>query len=166
MSLEELKSVLITNKKTLSVAESLTGGNLQAIFTSIDGSSNFFLGGLTAYTIEQKTNLLQVDKDNALLCNCVSAQTSIEMSKGISKLMGSDYSIATTGYVVPNDTFHNPFAYISVYDRELDYFIFEKIANFKFINRERSQKFFSEHAFNMFGNYIKTKGVSNENKNF
>ena len=158
MSLEEIKSVLIERNKTLSVAESLTGGNLQSIFTSIDGSSKFFMGGVTAYNIFQKVNLLKIDQENAILCNCVSAQTVTEMAIGVSELMGSDYSIATTGYVVPNDDFKTPFAYISIYDKNLNNFIVEKIANFKFINRERSQKFFSEHAFNMFCNYLIRQG--------
>lgn len=158
MSLEDIKSVLIERNKTLSVAESLTGGNLQSVFTSIDGSSKFFMGGVTAYNLFQKVNLLKVDQENAMLCNCVSAQTATEMAIGVSDLMGSDYSIATTGYVVPDENYKTPFAYISVYDKALNTFIVEKIANFKFINRERSQKFFSEHAFNMFCNYIIRQG--------
>ena len=59
---------------TLAVAESLTGGRLQARVTAESGSSAYFLGGVTAYTIESKVRLLAVDRSEAEASACVSAR--------------------------------------------------------------------------------------------
>lgn len=82
----------------LAVAESLTGGQLQARITAISGASDFFLGGVTAYALEQKVQLLGVDREHAAAVNCVSARVAEEMARGAGRLFGADYTVATTGY--------------------------------------------------------------------
>lgn len=89
----------MNKENTYATAESITGGRLQAHFTCENGSSNFFLGGVTAYSTDVKVNLLGVDKDVALKNNSVCEQTAIEMAIGCFKMFRADYSIATTGYV-------------------------------------------------------------------
>ena len=49
--------------KTLSVAESCTGGMIGAALTSVPGSSRVFLGGIISYTNEIKENLLGVSAE-------------------------------------------------------------------------------------------------------
>lgn len=86
---------------TLAVAESLTAGNLQARVASVSGSSEYFLGGVTAYTLEQKAKLLAVNRAHAKKVNGVSQRVAVEMAAGACKLFGADLAVATTGYAEP-----------------------------------------------------------------
>lgn len=154
---EYLRDLLIKHNQTVSVAESLTGGHLQYLMSSVNGSSGFFVGGLTAYNIDQKVALLKVDPLNAKECNCVSDQTSIEMAMGIQHLMNSTYSIATTGYSVPNDKVDRPHAYVTIFDVEDGFYIVRLLENRDFENREQSQQYFSERAYMLFYRYLMNK---------
>ena len=100
--MSELKDLFLREPKlTLAVAESLTCGNLQAHIGRISGASNFFLGGITAYTLEQKVKHLGVDRAMAEPVNCVSAQVAEQMAQGAAELFGADLALATTGYAEP-----------------------------------------------------------------
>lgn len=88
-------------KRTLAVAESLTCGRVQAAIGAISGASDFFLGGITAYSIEQKVRHLGVDRGPAQTCDAVSAAVAAEMALGVCRLFGSDFGVATTGYAEP-----------------------------------------------------------------
>lgn len=87
---------------TLAVAESLTGGRLQARVTAESGSSAYFLGGVTAYTIESKVRLLAVDRSEAEASACVSSRVAEQMAEGVCRLLGSDLGLATTGWAEPS----------------------------------------------------------------
>jgi nicotinamide-nucleotide amidase len=98
----ELRSRLLgPPRRTLAVAESLTGGRLQALVTGVSGASAYFLGGLTAYTIPQKTRLLGVDAAHAAEVDAVSGRVAAEMACGACRLFGADFGVATTGYAEP-----------------------------------------------------------------
>lgn len=86
---------------TLAVAESLTAGNVQARVASVSGASAYFLGGVTAYALEQKVSLLGVDRAHAAEVNCVSARVAEEMARGVCERFGADVGVATTGYAEP-----------------------------------------------------------------
>ena len=59
----ELPELLLREPRlTLAVAESVTAGHVQARVSAVAGASNFFLGGVTAYTLEQKVKLLGVNR--------------------------------------------------------------------------------------------------------
>jgi nicotinamide-nucleotide amidase len=90
---------------TLAVAESLTSGRLQARIGAISGASKFFLGGATAYGIEQKARLLGVDEGEARKVNAVSEAVAVAMAKGACAMFGSDVGAATTGYAEPSPEF-------------------------------------------------------------
>ena len=63
---DELENVigklLSKKKKTISVAESCSGGNISKVITSIPGSSNYFLGSVVAYSNDIKENVLGISK--------------------------------------------------------------------------------------------------------
>ena len=59
---QEIAELLISQNKTLSVAESCTGGKISSIITSIFGSSDFFKGGIIAYSNQVKIDQLRVRK--------------------------------------------------------------------------------------------------------
>jgi nicotinamide-nucleotide amidase len=88
-------------RRTLAVAESLTGGRLQALITGVSGASACFLGGVCAYTVPQKASLLGVDTTHATAVDGVSARVAGEMALGACRLFGADLGVATTGYAEP-----------------------------------------------------------------
>jgi nicotinamide-nucleotide amidase len=99
----ELKALLLAKPRlTLAVAESLTAGQVQAAIAAVSGASNYFLGGLTAYTLEQKVKLLGVSRAHARRVNCVSQGVAVEMAVGAGELFGADLAVATTGYAEPS----------------------------------------------------------------
>ncbi len=111
----ELRSRLLGPPlRTLAVAESLTGGRLQALVTGVSGASAYFLGGLTAYAIPQKTRLLGVDAVHAGEVDAVSARVAAEMAGGACRLFGADFAVATTGFAEPAPGVVNPRAWIAV----------------------------------------------------
>jgi nicotinamide-nucleotide amidase len=117
MKLEQkIKHCLLEKSMSIAVAESMTGGNLQALITSVSGSSKYFLGGVTAYNLDQKVNLLAVDREHAASVNCVSEQVAIEMASGVRKMFNSDIGLATTGYAEPwpDGGVEKPFAWIAI----------------------------------------------------
>jgi competence/damage-inducible protein CinA C-terminal domain len=96
---EELKRGMLREPRwTLAVAESLTAGNLQAAVTSVSGASGFFLGGVTAYSLEQKVRLLGVERGLAEATNCVAREVAEQMARGVCELFGAEVGAATTGY--------------------------------------------------------------------
>ncbi len=101
---------------TIAVAESLTAGNVQARIGAVSGASRYFLGGVTAYTIEQKVALLGVDRRAAKRVNGVSAEIAEQMALGACRLMGADFGVATTGYAEPSpdEGVTSPFAWWAV----------------------------------------------------
>jgi nicotinamide-nucleotide amidase len=97
---------------TLSAAESLTCGQVQARIGSISGASTFFLGGITAYALEQKVHLLAVNRDAARAANSVSEEIARQMARGACALFGSDLAVATTGYAEsPPTTGGDPYSW-------------------------------------------------------
>lgn len=113
---ESIKILAIEKKLTISVAESLTSGNIQSMLGSVSGSSKFFVGGVTAYNINQKVNLLGVRRHEADKCDCVSSNIANQMAVGCLEMFGSDLSIAITGYSEPcsEKNVENPFCYYAI----------------------------------------------------
>jgi nicotinamide-nucleotide amidase len=98
----ELKELMLRPPRlTLAVAESLTCGRLQAAIGAISGASEFLLGGITAYTIDQKVRHLGVDRRQADAVNAVSPAIAGQMACGACLLFGCDLAVATTGYAEP-----------------------------------------------------------------
>ena len=99
----ELKPLMLRKPRlTLAVAESLTCGQVQARIGAISGASEFFLGGITAYSLDQKVAHLGVNRAAAKRVDCVSADVAKQMARGACRLFGSDLALATTGYAEPS----------------------------------------------------------------
>ena len=96
---EAIKGLLEKNNLKISVAESCTGGNLQALLTSISGSSKYFEGGICCYTIDQKVKHLGVDRSIAEPVDCVSQEVADQMAISCYKLFETNISISTTGFI-------------------------------------------------------------------
>jgi nicotinamide-nucleotide amidase len=126
MSAADLKPLLLAKPRlTLAVAESLTCGRVQAAIGSVSGASNYFLGGVTAYSIDQKVELLGVDRGAAARVNCVSAEVAQKMAQGACRLFGSDLALATTGYAepAPKNGVPAPFAWWAIAHRRRGRFV-------------------------------------------
>lgn len=96
---EQLKPLLLGPPVwTLAAAESLTCGHVQARIGSVSGASGYFLGGITAYTLDEKVRHLGVTREHAAANACVSEQVAREMARGACLLFGSDLAVATTGF--------------------------------------------------------------------
>ena len=99
----ELKRLLLRAPRlTLATAESVTCGHVQARIGAVSDASEYFLGGLTAYSLEQKVRHLGVDRAHARRVNCVSQRVAVEMAQGAGRLFGADLAVATTGYAEPS----------------------------------------------------------------
>lgn len=88
--------------KTVSVAESCTGGMLGAAFTDYPGSSEYFIGGVIAYSNDIKINVLGVSKKTIEKFGAVSEECSKEMALNVKEKFKSDYGISITGVAGPS----------------------------------------------------------------
>ena len=93
--------MLKANGKTVSAAESCTGGTISALFTGIPGSSEFYLGSVTSYANSVKTGVLGVPTDIILEHGAVSSECVAAMAEGVRRLTGSDFAVATSGIAGP-----------------------------------------------------------------
>lgn len=102
-TLAEVTGTLLKSEaKSLSVAESCTGGYISHLLTLVPGSSAYYTGGVTAYSNTAKEKLLGVNPESIHKYGAVSEQVAIEMALGAKNKFGSDYSIATTGIAGPD----------------------------------------------------------------
>lgn len=101
-TLEEcIGRMLKAHGKTVSAAESCTGGTISALFTSIPGSSEFYLGSVTSYANSVKTGVLGVPEEIIATHGAVSSECVAAMADGVRRLTGSDYAVATSGIAGP-----------------------------------------------------------------
>jgi len=87
--------------KTLTAAESCTGGLLSERITAIAGSSDYFLGGAVTYSNELKTQLVGVPEALLATHGAVSEPVARAMAEGVRSALGSDYGIGITGVAGP-----------------------------------------------------------------
>ncbi|HUR56604.1 MAG TPA: nicotinamide-nucleotide amidohydrolase family protein [Opitutaceae bacterium] len=119
--MKDLKELMLrTPRLTLAAAESMTCGRVQARIGEISGASEFFLGGVTTYTIDEKVRHLGVSRAEARHVNCVSAGIVEQMAQGVCALFRSDIGVATTGYAEPDAALDvkSPFAWWAVAHRK------------------------------------------------
>ena len=88
---------------TLSAAESCTGGQISHLRTTVSGSSAWYLGSVTSYAIPVKEKVLGVPGILIEENGVVSSEVAGAMAKGVRRLMGSTYAVATTGLAEGGD---------------------------------------------------------------
>lgn len=86
---------------TLAIAESCTGGLIQDRITNVPGSSDYFLGGITAYSNQSKQILLKVRESTLAQHGAVSEAVAKEMADGARALFNADIAVSTTGIAGP-----------------------------------------------------------------
>ncbi|MFH1790765.1 MAG: competence/damage-inducible protein A [Candidatus Omnitrophota bacterium] len=100
--LEDAVGALLKSKhKTISTAESCTGGLVSDRITNVSGSSGYFLMGVTAYSNNAKTKILRVPAGVLDRYGAVSRRVAACMAKGAQRLSGSDIALGVTGIAGP-----------------------------------------------------------------
>ncbi len=96
-----LFKTLIDKGKTLSVAESCTGGRISSILTSKSGSSGIFKGGAVVYSNDSKIAILGVNSQIIDSYGAVSKECAEQMAIGAREVFKTDYAISATGVAGP-----------------------------------------------------------------
>jgi PncC family amidohydrolase len=97
----EVATLLLSAELTISVAESCSGGLLGHRITSVAGSSEYFLGGVIAYSNEVKSNLLGIGRDILRKEGAVSDTVAKEMALAVRGRFRSDIGVGITGIAGP-----------------------------------------------------------------
>ncbi len=115
ISLEEKVGELLRKKSlTLATAESCTGGLLGNKITNIPGSSDYYLGGVIAYSNEIKKLICKVKEETLKQYGAVSKETAIEMAKGIRNYYQADIGLSTTGVAGPTSSERKPIGLVYI----------------------------------------------------
>ncbi len=96
-----LGRLLTQQNKTISTAESCTGGKIAQVLTSVSGASKYFKGSIVSYATETKISVLGVSEKLIKEHSVVSTEVAKEMAIRVKNIMKTDYSIATTGNAGP-----------------------------------------------------------------
>jgi nicotinamide-nucleotide amidase len=95
-------ALLIDGERRLVTAESCTGGWIAKVLTDVPGSSNWFLGGVVAYSNTLKQSLLGVLPSTLHAHGAVSEASAREMAIGALETPGGQVAVAVTGIAGPD----------------------------------------------------------------
>jgi nicotinamide-nucleotide amidase len=98
---DAVAKLLIESRRTVTAAESCTGGLLAKMLTDVAGSSVYFKQGFVTYSNEAKRARLGVSENTINVFGAVSEQTVLEMARHSRRLAGADYSLAISGIAGP-----------------------------------------------------------------
>ena len=93
---ESLLKILISKNKTVGLMESCTAGTIANKITNIDGSSNYFYGGLVSYSDNTKIQF-GINEDSIKTFSSISEEVCKEMAIKAREIFNTDYGISTTG---------------------------------------------------------------------
>ena len=154
----EISNYLKKAGKTLSIAESCTGGLVSSYFTDISGASNFILKNFVTYAESAKIEFLDVSNETLEKFGVISEKTAYEMALGLIKKQGADFGISTTGILGPDDiefkgkVLPKGLVFIGVSSKD-------KVKVFKYISdknsRQEIKKDIVEVAIKYFNNFLK-----------
>jgi nicotinamide-nucleotide amidase len=139
--------------KTVSTAESCTGGYIAHLITSIAGSSAYFEGSIISYSNKVKKKMLNVSKGTLANYGAVSEQAVSEMLNGLLERLGTDYGLAVSGIMGPgggSDEKPVGTVWIAVGNKEKQH---RQKFNFRF-NRERNIEVTGMIALNLLRKFI------------
>ena len=94
-------NLLTQQNKTISTAESCTGGKIAQVLTSVPGASKYFKGSVVSYATETKITILGLSEELIKEHTVVSAAVVKQMAINVKSIMKTDYAIATTGNAGP-----------------------------------------------------------------
>jgi len=143
-----VSNLLKEQKKTISLAESCTGGLLAKNFTDISGSSDYFTGGIVCYSNAIKEDFLDVNPETIEQYGAVSSETAEELAANVREIMNTDYGISITGIAGPDggtETKPVGLVYIGLATKTG-----VSVAEYRFTkNRETNRQFTAEYALKL-----------------
>jgi nicotinamide-nucleotide amidase len=98
----KLSRMLRSKNKSMSTAESCTGGYIAHLITAIDGASSNYKGTVVSYDNEVKTQILKVSPETLRSVGAVSEEVVREMVEGAIMIMNTDYAVAVSGIMGPD----------------------------------------------------------------
>jgi len=97
-----LQNILRDNNKTITCAESCTGGLIASMITQISGSSAIFRGSIVTYCNDIKETELNVSKDTMIKYGVVSPQVVDQMASGVLNKFDASFALSVSGIAGPN----------------------------------------------------------------
>ena len=97
----EILAALVRRGESLATAESLTGGLVGSMLTTVPGSSAGYLGGVISYATRLKSTLAGVDAATLAAVGPVAEESARQMAAGVARICASDWGLATTGVAGP-----------------------------------------------------------------
>ncbi len=98
---EQIAQKFIEKGKTITTAESCTGGRIASRLTVVSGASKFFRGGIVTYETATKNYVLGISEEIINTYSVVSPEITKEMAIKAKALFRTDYAVATTGNAGP-----------------------------------------------------------------
>lgn len=132
---------------TLATAESCTGGLVASRLTDLSGASNYFKGGVVAYTNEIKLNVLHVKAETLETFGAVSSQTALEMATNVREIFKTTFGLSTTGVAGPLTSEGKPvgLVYVAIVGED-----FSEVKEFHFTGSRTEIKFqTADEVFNL-----------------
>ncbi len=108
LAARELIAELTRRGDSVCTVESLTGGLLCAELTDVPGASKVVRGGIVAYTMDAKRDVVSVDAATLAAHGAVSAQAARELARGVREIFGATWAISTTGVAGPAEQEDKP----------------------------------------------------------
>ncbi len=155
-----VRSLLIAQQKTLSTAESCTGGYIAHLLTAMPGASAIFEGSIVSYSNQMKQNLLGVKAETLEKEGAVSEASVNEMLQGLLRATNTNYGIAVSGIMGPDGgNAEKPVGtvWIAVGDKTNQV---RKRFHFRF-NRQRNIELTAVNALNMLRQFALDAGKKN-----
>jgi nicotinamide-nucleotide amidase len=145
--------LLKSRQRTVSTAESCTGGYIAHLLTTEPGASAYYNGSVVSYANEVKEAVLEVSQHTLAANGAVSEETVVAMAKGALKLLKTDYAIAVSGIMGPDGgTAEKPvgLVWIAVANKEA---VVSRQFNFRF-DRGRNIELTAQNALNLLRKFI------------
>jgi nicotinamide-nucleotide amidase len=110
----DVLEALVGRGQTLATAESLTGGGIGRLLTSVPGASRAYRGGLITYATDLKATLAGVDPGALAAHGPVAAETAVQMAVGAARRCEADWGLAVTGVAGPEPQDGHPVGQVFV----------------------------------------------------
>ncbi|HUB36429.1 MAG TPA: nicotinamide-nucleotide amidohydrolase family protein, partial [Solirubrobacteraceae bacterium] len=98
---EQVAGLLRERAWTVAVAESCTGGELAARLTAPAGASEYFKGGVVAYSNELKVAQVGVERELIEAHGAVSEQVARALAAGVRRALAAEVGVGVTGIAGP-----------------------------------------------------------------
>ncbi len=159
----EISQMLWEMEKTVSTAESCTGGRIAEAIIAVPGASKYFKGGIISYVDEVKANLLNVSREVLDEKTAVCEEVAMQMVQGACRTLNTDFAISATGIAGPTGGSKDiPVGTIWLACGTLDKQVTLKVEEDH--GRDINLAIATNKAMQMFLDFLKSENQTDENK--